>query len=87
MPRLPRSGPSDGKETHTTIWTFRGIMLLQMVQVGMQSLPLGGISLDEFASMNPDQKGNLKKLINPKIASSVQELLTLCWCVASPMSS
>ena len=80
MPRLPRSGPSDGKETHTTIWTFRGIMLLQMVQVGMQSLPLGGISLDEFASMNPDQKGNLDKLIagNRSTVSSVQQLLKLC---------
>ena len=30
--------------------------------------------------MNPDQKGNLKKLIdyNPKIVSCVQDLLTLC---------
>ena len=53
-------------------------MLLRMVQAGMKSLPLGAITLNEFASMNPDQKGNLKKLINPKIASSVQELLTLC---------
>ena len=80
VPRLPRSGSSDGKETHTTIWTFRGIMLLQMVQVGMQSLPLGGISLDEFASMNPDQKGNLDKLIagNRSTVYSVQQLLKLC---------
>ena len=78
MPRLPRSGPSDGKETHTTIWTFRGIMLLRMVQAGMKSLPLGGISIDKFASMNPDQKGNLKKIIKRNAVSSVQQLLKLC---------
>ena len=78
---------SDSKEKYTTIGTLRGIMLLRMEQVGMKSLPLGNITLHDFANMNPDQKGNLKKLINPKIASSVQELLTLCWCVASLVSS
>ena len=46
----------------------------------MKSLPVGGISLDKFASMNPDQKGNLKKLIagNRTTVSSVQQLLALC---------
>ena len=86
VPRLPRARPSDCKEKHTTVWTFRGIMLLRMEQVGMKSLPLGGITLDKFASMNPDQKGNLEKLIavycHPleklRAVSSVQQLLALC---------
>ena len=86
VPRLPRAGPSDSKEKHTTVWTFRGIMLLRMEQVGMKSLPLGGITLDKFASMNPDQKGNLEKLIagywlpleKLRAVSSVQQLLALC---------
>ena len=39
--------------------------------------------MDKFASMNPDQKGRLKKLIdmfycNRRIVSSVQQLLALC---------
>ena len=80
VPRLPRAGPSDSKEKYTTVWTFRGIMLLRMEQVGMKSLPLGGITLDKFASMNPDQKGRMKKLIagNHTTVSSVQQLLALC---------
>ena len=55
-------------------------MLLRMEQVGMKSLPLGGISLDKFASMDPDQKGSLEKLIagNRTTVSSVQQLLALC---------
>ena len=63
VPRLPRALPSDSKEKYTTVWTSRGIMLLRMEQVGMKPLPLGGITLDKFASMKPDQKGNLEKLI------------------------
>ena len=80
VPRLPRAGPSDSKEQYTTVWTFRGIMLLRMEQVGMKSLPLGGIALDKFASMNPDQKGSLMKLIagNRTTVSNVQQLLALC---------
>ena len=80
VPRLPRAGPSDSKEKYTTVWTFRGIMLLRMEQVGMKSLPLGGISLDKFASMNHDQKGRMNKLIagNCTTVSSVQQLLALC---------
>ena len=79
VPKLPRARPSDSKEKYTTVWTFRGIMLLRMEQAGMKSLPLGRISLTEFATMNPDQKGNLEKLIvaNRKV-SSVQQLLALC---------
>ena len=71
---------SDSKEKYTTVWTFRGIMLLRMEQAGMKSLPLGRISLPEFATMNPDQKGNLEKLIvaNRDKVSSVQQLLALC---------
>ena len=86
VPRLPRALPSDSKEKYTTVWTFRGIMLLRMEQVGMKSLPLGGITLDKFASMNPGQKGNMEKLIavycHPleklRAVSSVQQLLALC---------
>ena len=86
VPRLPRALPSDSKEKYTTVWTFRGIMLLRMEQVGMKSLPLGGITLDKFASINPDQKGNLEKLIagywlpleKLRAVSSVQQLLALC---------
>ena len=74
---------SDSKEKYTTVWTFRGIMLLRMEQAGMKSLPLGRISLPEFATMNPDQKGSLEKLILAhrqanRQASSVQQLLALC---------
>ena len=72
---------SDSKEKYTTVWTFRGIMLLRMEQAGMKSLPLGRISLPEFATMNPDQKGSLEKLIGVnkhRNVSSVQQLLALC---------
>ena len=61
-------------------------MLLRMEQVGMKSLPLGGSTLDKFASMNPDQKGNLEKLVagcwlpleKLRAVSSAQQLLALC---------
>ena len=70
---------SDNKEKYTTVWTFRGIMLLRMEQAGMKSLPLGRISLTEFATMNPDQKGDLEKLLLPPSRwASVQQLLALC---------
>ena len=80
VPRLPRPVSSDSKEKYTTVWTFRGIMLLRMEQAGMKSLPLGRISLTKFATMNPDQKGNLETLIraNRDQVSSVQQLLALC---------
>ena len=59
---------------------IQGIMLLRMEQVGMKCLPLGGISLGKFASMNPDQKGSSEKLSagNRTTVSSVQQLLALC---------
>ena len=41
VPRLPRPVSSGSKDKYTTIWTFRGIMLLRMEQAGMKSLPLG----------------------------------------------
>ena len=72
VPRLPRARPSDSKEKYATVWTFRGIMLLRMEQVGMKSLPLGGISLDKFANMDPDQKGSLEKLIAGNRTTCVQ---------------
>ena len=72
--------PSNTKEKYATIWTFRGIMLLRMAQVGIKSLPLGGISLGNSASMNPDQKGHLEKLIssNRSTVPSVKQLIALC---------
>ena len=86
VPRLPRPVSSDSKEKYTTVWTFRGIMLLRMEQAGRKSLPLGRIDLGTFATMNPDQKGNLEKLIagywlpleKLRAVSSVQQLLALC---------
>ena len=61
-------------------------MLLRMEQVGMKSLPVGDITLHNFANMNPDQKGNLKKLIDQKgnfknkglDLSNVNQLLAMC---------
>ena len=46
----------------------------------MKSLPLGNITLHDFANMNPDQKGNLKKIIAAKHfeVSSVKQLITMC---------
>ena len=86
VPRLPRPVSSVRQEKYTTIWTLRGIMLLRMEQVGMKSLPLGDITLHNFANMNPDQKGNLKKLIDQKgnfknkglDLSNVNQLLAMC---------
>ena len=82
MPRLPRPVSNESKEKYTTIWTLRGIMLLRMEQVGMNSLHLGNITLNKFADMNPDQKGNLKKLIDTRSSnlevSSVKQLITMC---------
>ena len=43
----------DPKAKYTTLWTFRGIMLLRMEQAGMKSLPLGRISVAKFVKMNP----------------------------------
>ena len=79
VPRFPRPVSSDSKEKYTTIWTFRGIMLLRMEQAGMKSLPLGGISMHKFATMNPDQKGSLQKLIsgNRTTEPSVQQLVAM----------
>ena len=83
VPRLPRPVSSDSQEKYTTIWTMRGIMLLRMVQVGMKSLPVGNITLTQFADMNPDQKGHLKRLIlntrgTHSEVSSVKQLVKLC---------
>ena len=81
VPRLPRPVSSDSKEKYTTVWTFRGIMLLRMEQAGMKSLPLGGITLDKFAIMSPDQKGHVDKLVataREQRVSSVRQLVALC---------
>ena len=80
-PRLPRPvSKKNSKDKYTAIWTFRGIMLLRMEQAGMKSLPLGGITLDKFAIMSPDQKGHVDKLIaaNRATVSSVKQLVALC---------
>ena len=53
VPRLPRAGPSDSKEKHTTVWTSRGIMLLRMEQVGMKSLPIGRHHLGQDGQHEP----------------------------------
>ena len=72
--------PKDPKAKYTTLWTFRGIMLLRMEQAGMKSLPLGRISVAKFVKMNPDQTGKLMKIITARAdkVGAVQELVTLC---------
>ena len=82
VPRLPRPVSSDSKDKYTTIWTFRGIMLLRMEQAGMKSLPLGKIDLHTFSSMNPDEKGNVEKIVTASqdTVRTVRGLVALCNC-------
>ena len=63
VPRLPRPVSRGGADPYTTIWTFRGIMLLRMRQAGVKSLRIGSIGMDKFTTMNPDQKGHVEKLV------------------------
>ena len=80
VPRLPRPESSASFEKYTTLWTFRGIMLLRMEQAGMKSLLVGDMDLDQFVSMNPDESGNLEKLrtANRDTVDTVQQLVALC---------
>ena len=80
VPRLPRPVSSGGADPYTTIWTFRGIMLLRMRQAGVKSLPIGSIDLDKFMTMNPDEKGHVEKLVraNRDTACTVPQLVALC---------
>lgn len=80
VPRLPRPESSASTQKYTTIWTFRGIMLLRMEQAGIKSLLVGDIDLDKFVSMNPDERGNLEKLRKAyrDTVGTVQQLVALC---------
>ena len=82
VPRFPRPVSKGSQEKYTTVWTFRGIMLLRMEQAGMKSLPLGDIDLGKFVSMNPDEKGNLEKLrrAHKDTVGTVRQLVALCEC-------
>ena len=82
VPRLPRPMSRGGADPYTTIWTFRGIMLLRMRQAGVKSLPIGSIGMDLFTAMNPDEKGHVEKLVkslrNRGEKCTVPQLVALC---------
>ena len=80
--RLPCPVASASKDKYTTIWSFRGIMLLRMEQVGTKSLPLGKIDLHTFSSMNPDEKGHMEKIMTASqdTVHTVCGLVALCSC-------
>ena len=64
VPRLPRPAARATKEKYTTLWTFRGCMLLRMHQAGRRKLAVGDIPLRTFCRMNPDENENLLRIVN-----------------------
>ena len=99
VPRLPRPAAHAMQDKYTTLWTFRGCMLLRMQQAGRRKLAVGDVPLRAFCRMNPDQTQNLIRIVNSNRqtihttsdllqhfgASSVQrpELLSAELCLAS----
>ena len=64
VPRLPRPAAGATKEKYTTLWTFRGCMMLRMHQAGRRKLEVGAIPLRAFCRMNPDENENLLRIVN-----------------------
>ena len=64
VPRLPRPAAGAMKDKYTTLWTFRGCMLLRMQQAGRPKLAVGEIPLRVFCRMNPDENENLLRIVN-----------------------
>ncbi len=82
VPRLPRpaSHSSDEKDKYTSLWTFRGSMLLRMHQAGIKKLKVGDIALKKFCRMNPDEKEHLIRVFNANRATirTTKDLLQHC---------
>ena len=80
VPRLPRPSVGDKKEKYTTLWTFRGCMMLRMRQAGRQKLKVGAIPLRAFCRMNPDSNENLLRIVqaNRRKIFTTSDLLQHC---------
>ena len=93
-PQLPHG--SKQKYKYTSLWTFRGCMLLRMHQAGIGKLKVGEVPLQKFLCMNPDEHNNLLRVFQANRATihttrdflqhcNVQrpELLSMEFCLAS----
>ena len=82
VPRLPSPDPgdSDQKARYTSLWTFRGVMLLRMQQAGVMRLKVDNIALEIFCRMNPDEGKHLFRLMQANRASirTTRDLLQHC---------
>ena len=82
-PRLPRPAARGTKDKYTTLWTFRGCMLLRMRQAGRRKLAVGDIPLRAFCRMNPDENENLIRIVNSNRQSICTTMDLLQHCGAS----
>ncbi len=80
VPRLPRPAAGAAKDKYTTMWTFRGCMLLRMHQAGRRKLAVGDIPLRKFCRMNPDENRNLLRIVdaNRRTICTTKDLLQHC---------
>ena len=80
VPRLPRPAAGAAKDKYTTLWTFRGCMLLRMHQAGRFKLAVRDIPLRAFCRMNPDENENLLRIVNSnrKSIRTTSDLLRHC---------
>ena len=71
VPCLPVAGPADC----TSVWTFRGVMLLRMQQEGVKKLKVDNIGLQTFCCMNPDEAEHMLQLIEECNIETVTDLV------------
>ena len=68
--RWPVAGPD-----YTSVWTFRGVMLLRMQQEGVKKLKVDDIGLRTFCCMNPDEAEHMLQLIEECNIETVTDLV------------
>ena len=72
VPGLPVAGPADC----TSVWTFRGVMLLRMQQEGVKKLKVDNIGLRTFCRMNPDEDEHMLRVFAANRATQLSHLAT-----------
>ena len=84
VPRLPVVGPvprlSAAGPDYTSVWTFRGVMLLRMQQAGVKKLEVDNIGLRTFCRMNPDEDEHMLRVFaaNRGTIHTARDLLEHC---------
>ena len=79
VPCLPVAGPvlrlSVAGPDYTSVWTFRGVIVLRMQQAGVKKLKVDNIGLQTFCCMNPDEAEHMLQLIEECNIETVTDLV------------